>query len=197
MKEHMGELTSNVSEYVKNAILECTSDIRKRVDDIVAVYTSQGNDIKLPTLSVPKITTMGSISIKPVLDKIAKELAEQASTWSTGGALGGAAAGAAIGSVVPFFGTITGALIGGAIGAFSGDKPTLAEEKAKDRDRDERLKIFNVVDSEWEDIKKNVQNTINKNVKGNNKIREVVKKVTSDYLTAYKDSLQNSRILID
>ena len=76
MKEHMGELTSNVSEYVKNAILDCTSDIRKRVDDIVAVYTSQGNDIKLPTLSVPKIT-MGSISIKPVLDKIAKELAEQ------------------------------------------------------------------------------------------------------------------------
>ena len=196
MKEHMGELTSNVSEYVKNAILDCTSDIRKRVDDIVAVYTSQGNDIKLPTLSVPKIT-MGSISIKPVLDKIAKELAEQASTWSTGGAVAGAATGAAIGSVVPFFGTITGAIIGGAIGAFSGDKPTLSEEKAKDRDRGERLKIYNVVDSEWEDIKKNVQNTINKNVKGNNKIREVVKKVTSDYLTAYKDSLQSSRILID
>ena len=193
MKEHMGELTSNVSEYVKNAILDCTSDIRKRVDDIVAVYTSQGNDIKLPTLSVPKIT-MGSISIKPVLDKIAKELAEQTSTWST---VAGAATGAAIGSVVPFFGTITGAIIGGAIGAFSGDKPTLSEEKAKDRDRDERLKIYNVVDSEWEDIKKNVQNTINKNVKENNKIREVVKKVTSDYLTAYKDSLQSSRILID
>ena len=196
MKEHMGELTSNVSEYVKNAILDCTSDIRKRVDDIVAVYTNQGNDIKLPTLSVPKIT-MGSISIKPVLDKIAKELAEQASTWSTGGAAAGAAAGAAIGSVVPFFGTLTGALIGGAIGAFSGDKPTLEQEKAKDRNRDERLKIFNVVDSEWEDIKKNVKNTINKNVKGNNKIREIVKKVTSDYLTAYKDSLQSSRILID
>ena len=196
MKEHMGELTSNVSEYVQNAILDCTADLRKRVDDIVAVYTNQGNDIKLPTLKVPKIT-MNSISIKPVLDNIAKELAEEASTWSTGGALGGAAAGAAIGSVIPFFGTITGALIGGALGAFSGDKPTLEQEKAKDRDRESRLKIFNVVDSEWDEIQDKIRNTINKTVKGNNRIRETVKKVTSEYLIAYKNSLQNSRILID
>jgi len=192
MKEHMGELTSNVSEYVKNAILDCTSDIRKRVDDIVAVYTSQGNDIKLPTLSVPLIT-MDSINIKPVLDKIAKELAEQSLTWNTGGA----AAGAAIGSVVPFFGTLTGALIGGAIGAMSGDKPTLNQAKAKERNRDERLKVYNVVNSEWENIKKNVLYTIDKEVNGNNNIREIVNKVTFDYLTAYKESLQSSRILID
>lgn len=196
MKEHMGELTSNVSKYVKNAILDCTSDIRKRVDDIVAVYTSQGNDIKLPTLNVPQISMTG-IDIKPILDDIVKELAEEASTWSTGGAIGGAAAGAAIGSVVPFFGTITGAIIGGAIGAFSGDKPTLAVEKAKNRNRDSRLKIFNVVDSKWDEIQNKIRSTINNNIKGNNKIRNIVKEVTSEYLTAYKDSLQNSRILID
>ena len=196
MKEHLGELTSNVSDYVRTAIMDSTAEIRKRVDDIVAVYTNQGNDIKLPTLNVPKIS-MGAISISPVLNRIAKDSAEQASTWSSGGALGGAAAGAAIGSVVPFFGTITGALIGGAIGAFSGDKPTLEQEKAKNRSRDERLKIFNLIDSEWDKIQNDVRKTINGNVKGNNNIRQTVKKVTSDYLTAYRDSLQNSRILID
>ena len=196
MNEQMGQLTSNVSEYVKNAIMDSTADIRKRVDDIVAVYTSQGTDIKLPTLTVPKIR-MGSISIRPVLDKIAQDLADQTSTWSTGGAAAGAAAGAAIGSIVPFFGTITGALIGGAIGAFSGDKSTAGEEKEKLRDRDERLKIYNVIDSEWEDIKSNVKKTVDKNVYGNKEIRGIVQKVTSDYLKAYKDSLKNSRILID
>jgi hypothetical protein len=92
---------------------------------------------------------------------------------------------------------LTGALIGGAIGAFSGDKPTLEQEKAKNRNRDERLKIFNLIDSEWDKIQNDVRNTINGNVKGNNNIRQTVRKVTSDYLTAYKDSLQNSRILID
>ena len=132
-----------------------------------------------------------------MLDKIAKDLADQTSTWSTGGALGGAAAGAAIGSIVPFFGTITGALIGGAIGAFSGDKSTAGEEKDKARDRDERLKIYNVIDSEWEDIKSSVKKTVDKNVYGNKEMRGIVQKVTSDYLKAYKDSLQNSRILID
>jgi phage tail tape-measure protein len=136
---------------------------------------------------------MDSINIKPVLDKIAKELAEQSLTWNTGGA----AAGAAIGSVVPFFGTLTGALIGGAIGAMSGDKPTLNQAKAKERNRDERLKVYNVVNSEWENIKKNVLYTIDKEVNGNNNIREIVNKVTFDYLTAYKESLQSSRILID
>jgi len=196
MKEHLGELTSNVSEYVRTAILDSTAEIRKRVDDIVSVYTNQGNDIRLPSLNVPRIS-MGTISIKPVLDRIAKDSAEQASTWSSGGAAAGAAAGAAIGSVVPFFGTLTGALIGGAIGAFSGDKPTLEQEKAKNRNRDERLKIFNLIDSEWDKIQNDVRNTINGNVKGNNNIRQTVRKVTSDYLTAYKDSLQNSRILID
>ena len=196
MNEQMGQLTSNVSEYVKSAIMDSTADIRKRVDDIVAVYTSQGTDIKLPTLTVPTIK-MGSISIRPVLDKIAKDLADQTSTWSTGGAAAGAAAGAAIGSIVPFFGTITGALIGGAIGAFSGDKSTAGEEKEKLRDRDERLKIYNIIDSEWEDIKSNVKKTVDKNVYGNKEIRGIVQKVTSDYLMAYKDSLKNSRILID
>lgn len=196
MNEQMGQLTSNVSEYVKVAIMDSTADIRKRVDDIVAVYTSQGTDIKLPTLTVPTIR-MGSISIRPVLDKIAKDLADQTSTWSTGGALGGAAAGAAIGSFIPIIGTITGALIGGAVGAFSGDKSTAGEEKDKLRDRDERLKIYNIIDSEWEDIKTNVKKTVDKNVYGNKEIRGIVQKVTSDYLKAYKDSLQNSRILID
>lgn len=196
MDENLKPLTSNVSEYVMNAILECTDDLRKKVDDIVAVYTSQGSDIKLPTLNVPAIK-MSSINIKPVLDDIAKELAEQASSWSTGGALGGAATGAAIGSVIPIIGTFTGAIIGGAIGAFSGDKPTIKDERAKARNREERLQIFNVVDSKWDGIQNNVKSTISKAVRGNNDIQSVVQKVTSDYLTAYKESLKNSRILID
>ena len=56
---------------------------------------------------------MGSISIRPVLDKIAQDLANETSTWSTGGALGGAAAGAAIGTAI---GGPAGTVIGAAAG---------------------------------------------------------------------------------
>lgn len=196
MNEQMDQLTSNVSDYVKAAIMDCTGDIKKRVDDIVAVYTSQGTDIQLPALIVPAIK-MGSINISPVLHKIAKDLADETSNWSTGGALGGAAAGAAIGSFIPIIGTITGAVIGGAVGAFSGNKSTTDEEKNKPRNRDERLKIYNVINAKWDDITSKVQQTINNNIYGNQQIREIVTKVTYDYLTAYKESLKNSRILID
>ena len=62
---------------------------------------------------------------------------------------------------------------------------------------DERLKIFNVIDSKWEDIQCELKDTITNNIKENNSVLDEIKKVTSDYLTTYKESLKNSRILID
>lgn len=194
LDEQVGALTSNVAEYVRAAIMEGTADVRNRVDAIVAVYTSQGNEIKLPILNVPQIS-IGNISIKPILDGIAKDLTKEVSSW--GAMAKGAAAGAAVGSFVPFIGTITGAIIGGTIGAFSNNKPTLEEEMDRARNRDERLKIFNVIDSKWEDIQCELKDTITNNIKENNSVLDEIKKVTSDYLTTYKESLKNSRILID
>ena len=120
LKNTMSRLTGNVSDHIRNAILENTSDFRKRVDDIVLVYTSQGNDIKLPKLNVPAIS-MGKIEIQTILDDIAKGLADETLQGSmAAGSFGGAAAGALIGSVVPGIGTIAGAIIGGALGLFGG-----------------------------------------------------------------------------
>ncbi|MBR3454823.1 MAG: hypothetical protein IKH26_05840 [Bacteroidaceae bacterium] len=191
----MEELTSNVSDYVKEAINESTSELRKKVDDIVAVYSSQGTNINLPTLNVPKITISG-ISIESSLDTLAQVIVDKSSSWSTGGALGGAAAGAAIGSFIPVVGTFFGGLIGGAIGGLK-SKPTLSEEKDRDRDSEYRQIIYNYINEIWDDvIKPDVANTILEEIR-NSQIQEIVKEVASNYLTSYKDSLKSARILID
>lgn len=199
LKNTMSRLTGNVSDHIRNAILENTSDFRKRVDDIVLVYTSQGNDIKLPKLNVPAIS-MGKIEIQTILDDIAKGLADETLQGSmAAGSFGGAAAGALIGSVVPGIGTIAGAIIGGALGLFGGgsEKPTIEKEKAKKRNSIERKKIADLIRSKNDHINQNILNTIADSVKSDNKVREAVRKATSNYLKEYKESLRNARVLID
>jgi phage tail tape-measure protein len=117
---------------------------------------------------------------------------------SWGGLAGGAAAGAAIGSFIPIIGTIAGAIVGGAIGAFSEDE---ADKKKKaretDLDQSKRLQVYNYVDNNWENIQKQVQNAINNSVKSNKGIKDTIRKVTSELLTAYKENLKSARVLID
>ena len=195
IQEQVGKLTSNVSEYVREAIMKETSSVRERVDDIVLVYTSQGNDIQLPSLSVPPIS-MGGISVKSIIEDIAKGLAEEAASW-TNGFIGGALSGAAMGSVVNLgLGTLVGAALGGVMGIF-GEKPTLSEEKAKKRGSSERKKIYDLIQAKSNVVQGNVISTIYQSVKLDNRIREIVRKVTCDYLSAYKESLNNARVLID
>ena len=198
LKNTMSRLTGNVSDHIRNAILENTSDFRKRVDDIVLVYTSQGNDIKLPKLNVPAIS-MGKIEIQTILDDIAKGLADEAlQNNQTGSAIGGAAAGLAVGAAFGLVGAIPGALIGGFLGLIgSGDKPTVEQEKAKKRNSFERKKIADLIRSKNDHINQNILNTIADSVKSDNKVREAVRKATSNYLKEYKESLRNARVLID
>lgn len=198
LKNTMSRLTGNVSDHIRNAILENTSDFRKRVDDIVLVYTSQGNDIKLPKLNVPAIS-MGKIEIQTILDDIAKGLADEAlQNNQTGSAIGGAAAGLAVGAAFGLVGAIPGALIGGFLGLIgSGDKPTVEQEKAKKRNSIERKKIADLIRSKNDHINQNILNTIADSVKSDNKVREAVRKATSNYLKEYKESLRNARVLID
>ena len=199
LKGRLDGLTENVSDYVKNAIYECTTDFRKRVDDIVLVYKSQGNNIQLPTLNVPHIS-MGEINIDSILNDIAKSLADDTQSGNmAGGGLAGAAGGALIGSVIPVIGTLTGALIGGALGIFSGgsDRPTAEQEKAKKRATADRKKIADLIEKKWDNIQKDVSETIFNNVNSNDDVKEAVRSATSNYLTDYKESLKDARILID
>lgn len=190
------EISKQAAQYVEAAIDKNTQDIRLKVENIIAHYSSEGVQVTIPTITVPPIKVSG-ISIKSVLNEIVNGIASE-SGISFGGLAGGAAAGAAIGSFIPIIGTITGALIGGAIGAFSQDE---ADKKKKaretDLDQSKRLQVYNYVDSKWDQIQEDVRKAVNKSVRSNQGIKENIRKVTSDLLSAYKENLKSARVLID
>ena len=51
-------VSSDAPRYIQELITVHTEDIRKKVDSIVANYTSQGDNIQIPTLSIDKVITL-------------------------------------------------------------------------------------------------------------------------------------------
>lgn len=176
-----------IGEYVENAILEKTENIRRNVENIIANYVSQGNDIDVD-LNINFNTAsikMPNLNLNMTLNSISKELISESSGW------GGAAAGAGIGMFLlgPF-----GAALGGYIGkkmSESGDREWQA------LDQTTRIQIYNTFMGRWESIFNNISNEIYRTIKDNIAIKECIKTTVSTQLVAYKEKLKNARILIE
>ena len=176
-----------IGEYVENAVLEKTENIRMNVENIIANYVSQGNSIDVD-LSI-KIDTnsikMPTLNLSTTLNSISRELISENSGW------GGAAAGAGIGMFL--LGPL-GAAVGGYIGkkmSESGDRESQALDQAT------RIQIYNTFMGRWEGIFNNISNEIYKTIKDNIAIKECIKATVKTQLSAYKAKLKNARILID
>lgn len=199
IKQVLSNVESQASIGVEEAIKSATEELCKRVDSIVAVYTAQGNDIKLPSINVPSIR-MSNINIDNALDEIEAMIPVDDSTFSGGGALGGAAAGAAIGSIIPGIGTLIGAGIGAWIGGSSGTKSEA--EMAKERrhtqlDAGTRSSLIGILGDKWEDIQDMLADAVEQSIRKDHKVKSAIKQASTAFLTEYRDSLKNSRILID
>ena len=175
----------DVSEILKSAILDNTSDLRKKIDDIVLLYTTQENNIQLPTLSVPNIT-IGDIKIKRILDDIAADLAK--------GSLGNLKRGSISDTILKFR---SEGLLMGVLDLLDFTKPTIEHEMEKKRYSTEREIIADMITSKSDIIHEIVSSTISQSVKMNDNLKAIVRKATSDYLDTYKDSLKSARKLLD
>jgi len=199
IKQVLSNVESQASIGVEEAIKSATEDLCKRVDSIVAVYTAQGNNIQLPSINVPAIR-MSDINIDYALDEIEAMIPVDDSTFSGGGALGGAAAGAAIGSIIPGIGTLIGAGIGAWLGGSSGTKSEaeMAKERRHTRlDAETRNILIGVLGDKWEDIQGMLANAVERSIRNDHKVKSAIKQASTAFLTEYRDSLKNSRILID
>mgnify|MGYP006385422433 FL=1 len=67
----------------------------------------------------------------------------------------------------------------------------------KPLDADQRLEVYNSIDSKWGEIKDNIASSIVNSLRSNQKIRQSIKKAVDGLLNAYEESLRSSRILID
>lgn len=189
-------VSSDAPRYIQELITVHTEDIRKKVDSIVANYTSQGANIQIPTLSIDKVNVSG-INLNDVMKEISNQITEQSTKWSD--VITGAAIGGALGFLLggPLAWIIGGAYLIGK--TFFGESEEEKKKKAmqKPLDAGQRLEVYNSIDSKWGEITDNIASSIVNSLRSNQKIRQSVKKAVDGLLTAYEESLRSSRILID
>lgn len=189
-------VSSDAPRYIQELITVHTEDIRKKVDSIVANYTSQGANIQIPTLSIDKVNVSG-INLNDVMKEISNQITEQSNKWSD--VITGAAIGGAIGLLLggPLAWIVGGAYLIGK--KFFGESEEEKKKKAmqKPLDAGQRLEVYNSIDGKWGEITDNIASSIVNSLRSNQKIRQSVKKAVDGLLNAYEESLRSSRILID
>ena len=198
-QKSVAEFSSNAAKYVEESIKENTKDIRAKVESIIAVYKSQGVEITLPDNVKIGEVNLSDINMDSVLLGISEKLKEDSNGW--GAAIGGAAIGGAVAMLLG--GPLTWLVGGGALLAkwLFAEEKTEAQKRAEAMERnlnsEERLKVFNSINEEWESIQNSIDKSINKALTTNNSIKEAINKVSKEYMQAYKDGLKSARILID
>ena len=196
VRNGIDSVSSDAPRYIQELITAHTEDIRKKVDSIVANYTSQGSNIQIPTLSIDKVNVSG-INLNDVMKEISNQITEQSNKWSD--VITGAAIGGAIGLLLggPLAWIVGGAYLIGK--KFFGESEEEKKRKAmqKPLDAGQRLEVYNSIDSKWGEITDNIASSIVNSLRSNQKIRQSVKKAVDGLLNAYEESLRSSRILID
>lgn len=196
VRNGIDSVSSDAPRYIQELITVHTEDIRKKVDSIVANYTSQGSNIQIPTLSIDKVNVSG-INLNDVMKEISNQITEQSNKWSD--VITGAAIGGAIGLLLggPLAWIVGGAYLIGK--KFFGESEEEKKKKAmqKPLDAGQRLEVYNSIDGKWGEITDNIASSIVNSLRSNQKIRQSVKKAVDGLLNAYEESLRSSRILID
>lgn len=199
VQESVAEFSSNAPAYVESAIKESTQEIRDKVERIIAVYSSQGVEINLPNNVKLGEMNLSDINMDSVLYGISEKLKVDSNGW--GAAIGGAAIGGAVAMLLG--GPLTWLIGGGALLAkwlFSEEKTEeqkQAEAMARELDADQRARVFNSINEEWQSICESVADSIKEALTSDKSIKNSINMVSKEFMQAYKDSLKSARILVD
>ena len=200
VKSVVSECSTSVNKGIRLAIEEETKDLREKVDAIVAAYTAQGTNITLPTLANLEVMEGGTdIDMSGVIREISSQIETESTNW--GGLIAGAGIGAAVAMIL---GGPLAWIIGG--GALLG-KWLFGEEETEEQKRqkamrkelssEERTTVCNTLSEKWEEITDSIHRSVFGSLQNNTKARHDVSKVVDSLMSAYKDALQKSRIMVD
>ena len=188
--ETVNNMIPKAPDYIDRAIKEHTKDIRKKVEAIVNSYSAQGMKVTLPKLDCGSVE-IDDINLDKVIENVASLIEVKSTNWLKW-ALTGAGA---------IFGLI-GMGIGYLVGSFFGSNELSEEEQrekamAKVLDREERRKVGEEIQKNWNDIEADINNTIDNSILRNGKLRSDVRQTVNRLLENYKKNLRDARILVD
>lgn len=200
VNEVVSECSTRVNEGIQLAIEEETKDLREKVDAIVAAYTAQGTNITLPTLANLEVMEGSTdIDMSGVIREISSQIETESSNW--GGLIAGAGIGAAVAMILG--GPLAWIIGGGALlGKWLFGEEETEEQKRqkamkKDLTSEERTAVCNTLNKKWEEITNSIHRSVFGSLQNNTKARHDVSKAVDSLMSAYKDALQKSRIMVD
>lgn len=200
VKSVVKECACNVNEGVQAAIEDETEELRKKVDAIVAAYTSQGTNVTLPTFADLEIMKGGDgVDMSGVIRDISAQIETESSNW--GGMIAGAGIGAAVAMILggPLAWIIGGgALIGKWLfGEDDNEEQKRKKAMEKELSADEREAVCNTMGEKWEEIVDSIHSSVFGSLQKNNKARRDVANAVDNLMSAYKEALRKSRIMVD
>lgn len=201
VKETVAECSTQVNEGVRRAIEAETKELREKVDAIVAAYTAQGTNVKLPSLDDLEVMKGNAgIDMSGVIRDISNQIETDSSSW--GGLIAGAGIGAAVAMILggPLAWIIGGGALLGKL-FFGGEKETEEQKRkkamAKDLNEEERAAVCNTLSEKWGEITTSIHDSVFNSLQKNNKARRDVANAVDNLMKAYKEALQKARIMVD
>ena len=198
VKETVAECTKRVNEGVQRAIESETSELRQKVDAVVAAYTAQGSNITLPTISEFEVMGNSSgINMNEVVKELSASIADKSSNLSNIASAAGIGVAAAL-----ILGGPLGWIIGGGTllyKAFFGGSEEEKRKKAMSTplDQDKRAQIIGGIRDKWEEITDSIRDSVFSSLANNSSARRDVSNAVDRLMAAYKEALQKSRIMVD
>ena len=174
-------------DYSINNLIETINEVVNRNDSSISA-------LDLSSVSIPKIA---DINMGSTMKEISESISASSSDW--GATIGGAAVGAGIALLLG--GPLAWLVGGGAALAslFFGktEEEKKAEAKAKLLDKQARSQVVDSIAPKWEGMMKDIENSINKALHKDKKVKESINHAVRTILQEYKETLQSARILID
>lgn len=197
-KQSAKKFSSEAPAYIDAAIESNTQEISTKVNAIISLYASQGYEINVPSPKIGEINIPG-VNLDDMMAELAEKLKDDSSGW--GAAIGGAAVAGSVAFLLggPLMWTIGGALAVGKwlFGNHDSEEDKKKKALAKKLDYDEREKVYDSLEENWENICNSVTESINKSLRGNRNIKDSINTVVRELMQAYKENLKNARILVD
>lgn len=203
IEENIESDVNNIEEWastsMSEAFEEATEEMRNRMNRVIANYSK--SDIQMGKISAGKMELpeidMDVVSYQ--IKELASSFTEEASVLTS--AITGAAIGAVAGFLLGPIGWIGMGLVA-AWNFFFGEEETEEEkrEKAKYKalDSDERQRVYNEFDNNWDNICEQIHNSVNDALRNNADIRRKVNSQCKKVLKEYADEcLRQTRLMLD
>lgn len=202
ISEDLNQVGDWAMECYKEAFENQTKEIREKLDKIVSNYSQQGVRMNNSNLSISSLPNI-DMSI------IAEQMRQLSSNFTDSGFFDGLVtgiAGAAVGGAIAMLlgGPLAWLIGGGAILAnwFFGEEKTEEQKRqealAKDLDKEQRQKVFDEFNNNWEDICQKIYKSVDQSIRSNYSLEKTIRTQSKATIESYvKECIEQTRIMVE